>query len=333
MDKFASSTKEDIIKYIGHAISQYPDLKFIDKPKVKLLADKSEGLFQWASTVCKEIVNETPGSTPEELFASFISSDSQGRPLDTLYRQILERHFPSNSSNPEKVIEEFKVVMGQIMTAFEPLSIISLAEIRRRSSSKSELDRDGCERKVLSILKYMGSLLSGVTEASKSVEIRPFHTSFRDFLTDLTRSTRFFVDKSASHPNLAIASLRIMKELRYNICGLETTSLRNRDIPGLPRLIDKFIPSHLSYACRFWAGHLGATVELEPTFLQAVNHFVYDLLLYWLEALSLVGASHISASTLFDVAVRCTVCVVPAILTLISEIYDYAASSSLSIRQ
>jgi NACHT domain len=331
IDEFASSTKEDIIKYIKDAISQYQHLEFIDEPMMNLLADKSEGLFQWVSTVCMEIVVETPGSTPEELFASFTSSDSKGQPLDALYRQILDRHFPLDPSNPDSVVEEFEVVIGQIMTAFEPLSIISLAEMRRQCDSKSKGDRSICERKILSIVKYLGSLLSGVTEASKSVAIRPFHTSFRDFLTDRRRSTRFCVDKSVSHPTLTLASLRIMKELRYNICGLETTSLRNRDISNLPALIDKCIPQHLSYACRFWGRHLEATERLEPSLQEGVNHFIYDLLLYWLEALSLVGASHISASTLLYVANRFMVRVLPDVSMLFLNICDHSLHSSLLI--
>ena|ERR1700722_1376572 len=77
-----------------------------------------------------------------------------------------------------------------------------------------------------------------------------------------------------------------MKEyLRFNICQLETSHFYNDDLDLMARL-KKAVPSHLAYACNFWAKRLqSATVEAD--ILKEVRDFMQIRLLYWLEVLSL----------------------------------------------
>src|SRR6202012_3968767 len=102
--------------------------------------------------------------------------DDSIHPLDNLYSGILARTFKKDDT---VVMDRFRSVMAQILCAQQPLSIESLDEIRR-SSGSSEKGETGL------ILRSMGALLDGV--ASHSSPIRPFHTSFRDFLTVESRS-------------------------------------------------------------------------------------------------------------------------------------------------
>lgn len=86
-----------------------------------------------------------------------------------------------------------------------------------------------------------------------------------------------------------------MKELRFNICNLETSHLKNASVDDLDILVAKHIPGHLSYACRFWATH-AQWMSVEPAILKIVEGFLYEKFLQWLEVLSLTQ-SVLSASS------------------------------------
>jgi len=130
------------------------------------------------------------------------------------------------------------------------------------------------------------------------VPVHSLHTSFRDFLVDESRSGKFHVELPLGHQSLAIACLETMKSgLQFNICHLETSYLYNKDVPGLATSIKNTIPTHLSYSCQFWADHL-QNISTHSRVLQAVNEFMNNRLLYWLEVLSLIGEVGTASSAL-----------------------------------
>jgi len=84
---------------------------------------------------------------------------------------------------------------------------------------------------------------------------------------------------------MALSCLQVMRTgLRFNICQLETSHIRNVDVPDLASRIEKFIPAHLSYSCRFWSDHL-QTVKFDVEVMESVKDFLRNGLLYWLEVL------------------------------------------------
>jgi len=96
---------------------------------------------------------------------------------------------------------------------------------------------------------------------------------------------------------MTVACLHIMKAgLRFNICKIETSYLRNDDLDLVPR-IKRFISTRLSYACCFWAEHL-STTKPDPKLRDAVREFMEFRLLYWLEVLSLVKKYNIASRAL-----------------------------------
>jgi hypothetical protein len=88
--------------------------------------------------------------------------------------------------------------------------------------------------------------------------------------------------------------------LRFNIAGLETSHCRNADVPDLATRIEKSILPHLSYGCRFWADHLGATAY-DTGILKEVKDFLYYRILYWLEVLSLIKKVNMASGMLLSV--------------------------------
>lgn len=65
--------------------------------------------------------------------------------------------------------------------------------------------------------------------------------------------------------------------------------MRNLDVNDLDIRVAKFIPSHLSYACRFWAHHI-QSLPVEHEILEIVEGILSEYFLSWLEVLSVIRA-------------------------------------------
>jgi hypothetical protein len=276
-------SEADISLYIREQLAELTDLelKWPNEEWCRLLLKSSDGLFQWASAACSAIKGGRGALRPTERLTRFITTE---RGLDGLYSEILSQGFDSSDSQD---MDRFKLIMGRILAAKEPLSVVSLSELHS-DNEPSDL--------VKLVTQPLASLLSGVTQAN--VAVRPLHTSFRDFLTHKERSGQFYVDLAPQQRNLALASWRVMKEeLRFNICKLETSHSKNSDVHDLDNRITKYIPSHLSYACRFWADHAREMI-FEPTVVEILKSFLQEQFLYWLEALSLIRRLPLASSAL-----------------------------------
>ncbi|KAN0102501.1 hypothetical protein V8E52_011886, partial [Russula decolorans] len=252
----------------------------------QMLVDKSEGLFLWASTACRFIKgNGEELLDPVEQLKILVSSASRSAQLsqlDELYTRILTRIFTTNGTDRMGC---FRSVVGCMLAAREPLSISALEKLCSDKESANAVEQ---------IIRPLGSLFSGVTQ--KSIPIRLLHTSFRDFLTDRDRSGLFYIDTSSHHHTLTLSTLRVIKEeLRFNICQLETSHRRNKDVSDLVERAEKAISSHLSYSCRFWADHLRST-SFAFDINDEIRDFLHTRLLLWLEVLSLIkGDDNIAA--------------------------------------
>ncbi|KIM56977.1 hypothetical protein SCLCIDRAFT_192048 [Scleroderma citrinum Foug A] len=260
---------------------------------VNQLVNKSDGLFEWARLACDHVTTRKAGVTTEERFRKLVlHAPGQGEPLlDEMYEVVL-RDVVHDSDEAQ---QRFRSVMRQILYTLEPLSMSSLNTLRQRF-------REGTDpAKVEVILEPMGSLLSGITD--KSLTVRPLHTSFYDFLTDETRSKGFFIDKCDIHHDLARAALITLQvDLCFNICGLETSYVRNSDVPDLEKRIKDKIPSHLSYSCRFWATHLQETEFHSDLAARLKLWLDSERILFWMEVLGLLNLIDQASSALTSAA-------------------------------
>ena len=299
MQELSSSTEADISLYIHNRLSNL-EVYGIENRCKGVLVKKCEGLFQWASVACEFIKGWGAGLTHKERYELIVQGKTdESWPLDHLYQTVLSYLFsPKNSA----VMDRFRLVMSLVLTAFEPLSVKALNEILYAAKDGNP----GFEVNV--ILEYMGSLLSGVTGDDV---VCPLHTSFRDFLLAPSRSNDFYVDTSDTHAEFTVASLSILKrQLSFNICRLESSYVANRDIPGLADRINKYIPAHLSYSCRFWADHLqttAANVASGHKVLQDLEVVLTDKFLFWLEVISLLGALPTASRAMSLLINRCPV--------------------------
>ncbi len=248
------------------------------------LATKAEGLFQWAAVACGYIL-KPPGSfgfSKKKCIGHLLrlTTDSHRQdPLDELYKEVLEGYFTDKEA---RLL--FRSVVGQLITAFEPLSIRSLTSLRHHTSNDDDDDDS-----VVEMLRHLGSLLSGVSSADQNLPVVPLHTSFRDFLTNEEKSGDFHIDLVHSHRRLACSCLNsVLHDLKFNICNLESSYLANSDVQDLKSRIAKHIPPALLYACRYWDDHL-KHLEFETDLFDKIRAFFDKNFLFWLEVLSLTN--------------------------------------------
>jgi len=84
----------------------------------------------------------------------------------------------------------------------------------------------------------------------------------------------------------------MQQDLKFNICGIETSYYPNKRIEGLQERIDQAVTPTLMYASQYWADHLesGSAQESASHALEdSVRTFVTHRLLYWIEVFSLKG--------------------------------------------
>ena len=270
---------EDIEKFIRYSLGHIIELEssLPNEGWCRVLVDHSHHLFQWAWTACNFIQGEgAAGLSPGERLNILVES-GHDQSLDKLYRTILgtilERDFTVDVAR-----RRFYNLMAIILSLHEPLSLASLDALF------------GSTLKAREIIKPLGALLDGVFNEKKP--IRPLHTSFRDFLLDEKRSLAFHVPILSQHSlSIGQALLACMRRmLRFNMCNLSDSRLRNTEVPGLTHRINMAIPPFLSYPCRYWMNHI-QHVKCTPELLVEVTEFFKKFFPYWLEAISLLSFS------------------------------------------
>ena len=266
-------TERDIRLFVSMKLGELED---IGEAEVSQIAQKADGLFEWARLACEFIRQDTTGEMVKKRFGDCVANASgEGNALlDEIYLTILD----SIVSRRPTPLLRFRSVMRQVLHTLDPLPIDGLNAMRRHFSHKED------NFDVAIVLRFMGPVLSGITEHTNP--IRPLHSSFYDFLVDKNRSRDFSIEQHDVHHDLAVASFTVMQAgLQFNICGLETSYLSNSEVEGLDKKIEENIPLHLQYSCRFWANHL-QDVEFDSELLQLVRRLVTGVeMLFWLEAL------------------------------------------------
>ena len=288
----AAKTDEDIHAYLEKNLPSDTFTQYGDK-----LAKKAEGLFQWAAVACGYISYPPHGLTKNDcirgLLKLSVDHEELGQelePLYDLYKQVLNGYF-----KVDIVQHRFRSVMGQLLAAFEPLSIHSLTALR--GYAHGDLDDDDS---VTAIVSSLGSLLSNVTAVDQTLPIVPLHTSFRDFLIDKEMSGVFYIDLGKAHHQLAYSCLGLMlHDLRFNICNLESSYLPNSKVSDLQSLINNYISPALFYACRLWDDHL-ERVDFEQDLLAKLQSLLEKKFLFWLEVLSLTGSVSLAIPALLS---------------------------------
>ncbi|KAG8725023.1 hypothetical protein FRC09_009923 [Ceratobasidium sp. 395] len=267
------------------------------------LTNKSGALFIFAATAVRYLGLDKPSIDHQMRLGILLGVSSyQGskayRPLDMLYTAILSSALKDDDLEPWDK-DNIKLLLHTVVCAREPLSLEGLARLLRLAT-------------VNQAQRAIDPLRSVLHMDERSGLVSALHASFPDYMLTVERSGEFFCDRSEHHELLSRRCFEVMRDmLRFNICGLESSYMLDQDIPDLTSRIDRSIPPHLFYACRYWSEHL--TLAAEPgVLLDYISEFLCRQVLFWAEAMNLKQATRAGEVILADtnrwMKVRMRVC-------------------------
>lgn len=301
-------SKSIIYKAIRNSINAQDDVSLYIKKNLVLggvplnasdqerLIKRSDGLFIFASMACALLQDAyLVEESLEDILSNFTS-------LDSLYHQVLLRATGVSSSEVTRKSTQdvLRKILSIIVVAREAPSIITIDSLLLASGTR------------VNATKFIKNLGSTLASGDPDDPVYILHATFKEFLLRHTlherdgqiKANEFAVDNAESNRIVAKACMEIMsKELKFNICHLETSFLSNRDIHDLQQRIRQNISAGLQYSCLHWDGHLCFSWdENSEEFFESLDQlFNEERALYWLEVMSLMGKIPLAISALRNV--------------------------------
>jgi len=240
------------------------------------LVPRALGVFIWATTVA-DFLQDNPRVRFDILEKRKQGDNAEGLDdLDSLYSTVITTSFKGALNREIKAITS---VLGAIIFAKQPLDDSMLIKL------------PGVEG--LDMLQFIRNGLMSVINSGPI--LRFHHRSFEDFL--LSSSFRQALpdlsdvqDRGLHERQLAALCLNCMvsSELHFNMCKLESSNIKNVDIPAT---VKSAISPLISYSCTFWADHL-VHIPGEETSIEVVKFVMYEKLLFWIEVMSILGKTY-----------------------------------------
>ena len=267
-------------------IKTYLDVKLKNlngTPEFSKLNERSAGLFIYAATVVKILTDHKLAATEQlkRLQSLLFSTSSKLAPIDQLYQQIMIEAFAGLNDDPELLSARLCILY----------TFLCSAERISASVAATLLETD---IEVASII--LGNLHAVLYVQDDKVFW--YHASFPDFIFNRDCSNfTFSCDVAAQHGLLAHACFRIMNSketgLRFNMGDINSLYLLDSEhAEELRENVNKNISLALRYACMHWAHHVSLS---PPSNDSPINDMVTDFLqlrvLFWIEAMHLVGSS------------------------------------------
>ncbi|QRV96958.1 Notchless protein [Ceratobasidium sp. AG-Ba] len=268
-----SLVQADIELYLAAELSSAS----ISEDQITLLAKCSGKLFIYAATAARYIL---PGSVlvnPQKrlnivLTMTSTQSNRLHESLDALYATILS----ASLDNPVLELEEInniRMILDTVLCAQEPLSVEALARLMGLESEEAYISVQSLGS-VLHVSKHTGL-------------VSTLHASFPEFMLSQERSGRYYCRSDVHHRLLATRCLATLNStLQFNICRLDSSFFLDKDILWLPNEIEKQIPLHLVYACKYWSAHLTQS-RYQDELAGVLEDFLCGYLMFWFEVLNL----------------------------------------------
>ena len=279
----------------------WPTEKDVDQ-----LCEQAAGLFVYAVATVRFIGwgNISPRKQLKRLLQVPESTTHQGKTelnpkstLDSLYTAILQGGF--GADDPEND-QETRSILGAIVLATNPLSPSSISTLLGFDTS------DVC---------YQLSLVhSLVLQGDSDHPVKPFHKSFPDFITDPARciDQRFYLSPPHHHHELLKGCFELINQtLEKNMCKLPD-AITNSEVKDLKERTEQYINPALQYACKSWYTHLANEKTVySATISTAIDHFLREKFLFWLEVLSVLGVTKEAVNALGAAKKWLEVCHIP----------------------
>ena len=254
-----------------------------DSPLFDQVTSRAAGLFIFIETIARALAQCKP---PPNEYLEATLTDLEGTGLTSLYGlylSILKAQIVHSTV-------EFQRVIGVILVAapHRPLRDETIAEL-----AGVNLDL------VTMWVTDLDPLLYRDTEANGGIRVR--HSSIMDFFLSDDCHSDYHVNLQDANVELGIACLRKMNEqLCFNICKLEDSRLANADVRNLQLRVKENISDVLQYSVLYWSNHL--CFDGDSSDQRVCNSlrgfFEGPYVLFWIEALSVMGMVPIGAPSL-----------------------------------
>jgi len=259
---------------------------------------RANGLFIFVKTLALALEHcEDP---TESLQAA--SEDSAGAGLGALYRlysSILKSRIVHRKA-------EFQGMIGVLLTA-APHRALCEDTIAGLAGVNPNL--------VKKWVDDLSSLLYRDEGINRGIRVR--HLSISDFFVSDDCPCGYRINLRDANVQLAIACLGTMvRQLRFNICGLEDSRLPNAVIQDLPSRIIENISDCLQYSSLYWSNHLCVAPDNnDQRVWDSLEEFFEGLYpLFWIEVLSILGMSPMGAPSIRSVISWAKVSSAPAFI-------------------
>ncbi|KAJ4264710.1 hypothetical protein NW764_015795 [Fusarium oxysporum] len=255
------------------------------EPTLQTLVEMAIPLFSFAATICR-FINDCRHSNPNKQLGKVLSGKSHDSKLDMIYASILNHQLDGVSEDiKEQILEEFRLVVGTIVTLASPLSASALSKMLDISIETVNARLD---------------MLHPVLDVPPKREspVRLLHSSFEDCLVNLENKemSEFSLNEELVNRHLTRHCLRIMRgSLHEDICRVRIPGTRRSAIDL--QHINERLPPELQYACLYWVHHRVA-FDPRPDDTEEVYDFLTKHFLHWLETMSLMGRTMESLSML-----------------------------------
>ncbi|KAJ6564297.1 hypothetical protein B0H19DRAFT_1026095, partial [Mycena capillaripes] len=252
----------------------------IKSQQAEEITTRANGLFVFAATAVRYILAGLPHVPPQDSVDYLLDGEAL-TDLHDLYLRIMNYAIPSavpGDRRAQGYYNRAMKILSTILHLLKPLDCQSLADLL-------ELD----EKVLLGTLLPLSAVIH-VSDTS-GVAIRIIHLSFREFMTSYVQVTRPEILCGTDNQQQALVSalMKVLdRQLKFNICDLPTSYLRNIDMPDFQWRLDSYLPLHLQYAAEFWVDHLVETAYNQYS-AQGVQDLLFKKFLFWLEVLSLLG--------------------------------------------
>jgi NACHT domain len=287
-----ADVQQDIEKFLQEKL---PNLK--GSQELADLSRQSGGLFIYAATAVRflrpphtSLSASEEQSLLRELLETWPTSTDSGERLlvDELYEQILGAAFRDTRIYCQRLR-----ILHFALCAEDRITVPMLSDLTTMDLSTVE--------------KVVDSLHAVLYVSSKDNCVYWYHSSFPDFVftparakfnllpsNSAAREIDVFCNQAACHALLARRCFSIMELLHFNMCDLESSYTFDSDVPMLNDRVQRNIGPILQYASRHWARHLHRAApaggDTDDLFC-ALNDFLHDRLLFWIEAMNLIGAN------------------------------------------
>ncbi|CAE6446644.1 unnamed protein product, partial [Rhizoctonia solani] len=280
----------DIHAYIQRELGELATTEGWPKDSISKLCSMTEGVFLWA-TLAANYIKES--HLPTLLRLKRLLKNQKSRVtdhFDALYTKVLKAVVLED----EDEVKDTYLRGISIILATSEREHLNIPEMFHRLLIASRIDQ--------LTLDYITKNLSPLLIIMEGRRFRFYHSNFKDFIAQSSRSGDFFILPDRCEAELAACCFEVMeRDLRFNICELETSYLRNNEVPDLKLRIDSHIGPALKYACTHWIEHFAAAPN--EGLLESIRRFMEGpQLMYWIEALSLLGRIDVAISALSKLA-------------------------------